>query len=119
MQRQKNNVLVLGKGSIRINDTTIQVKDELKTNCTIPNKEFILPVHYNGDDSYLFVNSVNSIQPNSETVKAVNKAVNSEIEASKLCLGSFSDNSSLSYFIFIGKIYHFSVDYPPVTTDKI
>ena len=41
MKTKKNNILVLGKGSIQINDTTIQAKDELKTNYTVPNKKFM------------------------------------------------------------------------------
>ena len=42
------NALVLGKGNIKIttNDSTaIQAKDKLKTNCTIPDKKFVLSVH--------------------------------------------------------------------------
>ena len=53
----KNNILILDKGSVQIYNTTIQAKNELKTNCTLPQK-FILPIHYNGDDSYLFVNNI-------------------------------------------------------------
>ena len=55
----ENSILFLGKGSISITSTeTIKAKDELKTNCTITNKKFVLPLHYNGDNSYLFVNSI-------------------------------------------------------------
>ena len=60
-----NNALLLGKGSIKVttnNSATIQAKDKLKTNCTIPNKKFVLSVHYNATDdnskSFLFVNNV-------------------------------------------------------------
>ena len=58
-ETKKHNALFLGKDSIQISDTTaIQAEDELKTNCTIPNKKFILSLRYNGDsDSYLFINS--------------------------------------------------------------
>ena len=47
------NALVLGKGSIKIttNDSlAVQAKDKLKTNCTIPNKTFLLYVHYDTAD---------------------------------------------------------------------
>ena len=43
----KKNILISGKGSVQINNTTIQAKSELKANCTLP-KKFILSVHYNG-----------------------------------------------------------------------
>ena len=62
------NALVLGKGSIKVttNDSTaIQAKDKLKTNCTIPDKNFVLSVHYDATDdnseSFLFINVLNSI----------------------------------------------------------
>ena len=66
-------------------------------------------MHYNGDDSYLFVSNIQQYKF---------KAVNTEIKARKLCLGGFSDDSSLSYFTVISKIYHFSVDYQPAATGK-
>ena len=60
-----SNALVLGKGSIKVatNDSAaIQAKDKLKTNCTIPDKKFVLFVHYDATDgnseSILFVNGV-------------------------------------------------------------
>ena len=56
-ETKKNNILILGKGSVQINNTTIQTKSDLKTNFTLTPK-FILSVRYNGDDSYLFVNNI-------------------------------------------------------------
>ena len=60
-----SNALVLGKGSLKIttNDSAfVQAKDKLKTNCTIPNKKFVLSVHYDATDdnseSFLFINGV-------------------------------------------------------------
>ena len=60
-----SNALVLGKGSIKIttNDSvSVQAKDKLKTNCTIPDKSFIFSVHYDATDdnseSFLFVNDL-------------------------------------------------------------
>ena len=37
-ETKRNNILILGKGSVQINNTTIQAKSELKTNCTLPPK---------------------------------------------------------------------------------
>ena len=97
------------KGSVQINSTTIQAKSELKIKCKLPEK-FILSVHYNGDDSYLFVNNIQQYKF---------KAKDSAIKTRKLCLGGFSSDSSLSDFTAISQIYHFSVDYQLVTIDKI
>ena len=47
------NALVLGKGNIKIttNDSTaVQAKNKLKANCRIPNKKFVLSVHYDATD---------------------------------------------------------------------
>ena len=104
-----NNILILGKSSVQINNTTIQAKSELQTNCTLPPK-FILSVHFNGHDSYLFVNNIQQYKF---------RAKDSEIKTRTLCLGGFSNDSSLSDFTTISKIYHFSVDYQLATTDKI
>ena len=71
--------MILGKGCVQINNTNIQAKSELKTNCTLPPK-FILSVHYNGDGSYLFVNNIQQYKF---------KAKDPEIKTRKLCLGIF------------------------------
>ena len=57
----KNHILVLGKESIQINETTIKAEKMYPTNVISTgnnNKQVVLPLHHNGDDSYLFVNSV-------------------------------------------------------------
>ena len=101
----------MGKGSVSITRTeTIKAKKEIKTNCTITNEKFVLSLHYNGDDSYLFVNGIQQHKF---------KAKGTEIKPRKLCLGGFSEDTSLiSYALGNGKIYHFSVDYQQATIDK-
>ena len=39
-----------------INDTTLYAEKIYSQNFTAANKKFVLSLHYNGDDSYLFVN---------------------------------------------------------------
>ena len=52
-----NNALVLGKDFIQgINGTTIYAEKMYSTNFSVDNKKFCLSLHYNGDNSYLFVN---------------------------------------------------------------
>ena len=51
------NIYVLGKDFVqRINNTTIYAEKIYKTNFTEQSKTFVLSLHYNGDNSYLFVN---------------------------------------------------------------
>ena len=52
-----NNIYVMGKDYVqKINDTTIYAEKMYYRNFTDPGHKFVLSLHYNGDDSYLFVN---------------------------------------------------------------
>ena len=67
------NALVLGKGIIKVttNDSiAVQAKNQVKTNWTIPDKKFVLSVHYNATDdnseSFLFINGVEQYKFNAD-----------------------------------------------------
>ena len=52
-----NNIFIMGDGFVQgINDTTLYAEKIYRQNFTAVNKKFVLSLHYNGDDSYLFVN---------------------------------------------------------------
>ena len=52
-----NNIYLMGKGLMQgINGTTIYAEKNYYRNFTDPGKKFVLSLHYNGDDSFLFVN---------------------------------------------------------------
>ena len=54
---KNNNILVLGKGFVQgINCTTNYAEKLYSINFTEKNKKFCLSLHYNGANSYLFVN---------------------------------------------------------------
>ena len=83
------------------------------TNFTEKNKKFCLSLHYNGANSYLFVNST-------EIYKF--KAKDSEIVASPLCLGNISKDwliNNMKKISFNGYVYDFSVDYNATDIDDI
>ena len=74
-------------------------------NFTKKNTKFCLSLHYNGADSYLFVNGT-------EIIKF--KAKDSEIVPYLLCLGNISKdwtNDNMKKTGFNGYIYDFSTDY--------
>ena len=76
-------------------------------------KKFCLSLHYNGANSYLFVNGT-------EIYKF--KAKDSEIVATALCLGNISKNWSVDNMKrtgFHGYVYDFSVDYDATAVDDI
>ena len=76
-------------------------------------KIFCLRLHYNGENSYLFVNGA-------EINKF--KAKDSEIVATPLCLGNISKAWSVDNMKkpgLNGYVYDFSVDYDAITIDDI
>ena len=84
---KKNNILVLCKDFVQgINGTTIYAEGLYKINFTEDDKKFCLCLHYNGANSYLFVNGT-------EIHKL--KAKDSEIAATPLCLGNISTEVSV------------------------
>ena len=57
-----NHIYLMGDGLTQgINDTTIYAEKKYWRNFTDPGKKFVLSLHYNGDNSYLFVLSVKQI----------------------------------------------------------
>ena len=82
-------------------------------NFTEPSKKFCLSLHYNGANSYLFVNG-----------KEIHKfrAKDSEIVATALCLGNISKDWSVGNLRntrLNGFLYNFSVDYDAIAVDDI
>ena len=52
------NILVLGKGPTQgLGDTTLRTEAIYPIKFTQPNKRFVFSLHYNGSNSFLFVNA--------------------------------------------------------------
>ena len=82
-------------------------------NFIVTKKRFCLSLHYNGGNSYLFVNGKKFVKF---------KAKDSEIAASPLCLGNISKDWSTDNMKktgFNGYVYDFSVDYDSTDVDDI
>ena len=55
--KKANNIFVMGDGFVQaINDTTLYGEKIYSQNFTQPNKKFVLSLHYNNNDSCLFIN---------------------------------------------------------------
>ena len=108
-----NNTYVLGKDFVQgISETTVYAEKFYKTDFIEQNKKFVLSLHYNGDDSYLFVNGVQQLKF---------KTKNSEIARNLLCLRNISTDFSITNAIktgLYGNVYDFSVDYVPINGAK-
>ena len=77
-------------------------------NFTDPGKKFVLSLHYNGDDSYLFVNGRQELKFKAKTDQLVKE---------KLCIGNLSDQWTASESEktgLYGNIYNFLVDYQAI-----
>ena len=75
--------------------------------------KFCLSLHYNGANSYLFVNGVGIIKF---------KAKDSEIIPDVLCLGNVSKDFSadnIKKTRLYGTVYDFKVDYDAISVDDI
>ena len=116
IDNKKKDILILGIGPTQgLEHTNYDATAEkmYSINFTVTNITFCLRLHYNGANSYLFVNGT-------EIYKF--KAKDSEIAASPLCLGNVSEDWStddIKKTGFNGYLYDFSVDYDATLVDVL
>ena len=106
----KKDILALGKGPTQGLEHTLTAEKMYSINFTVTRKVFCLSSHYNGANSYLYVNGT-------EMVKF--KAKDSQIVAPQLCLENISKDCSVDNRKrtgLNGYVYEFSVDYRPFDT---
>ena len=109
-----NNIYVIGSGFVLDkNDTSLSAEKKYVTNFSAVNKKCVLSLHYNGDNSYLFVNGKQELKF---------KAKDDQILKKNLCLGNFSDdwtvNNTANTSLY-GNVYDFAVDYTETSVDNI
>ena len=80
IDNKKKDILVLAKGPTLGLEHTLTAEKMYSINFTVTKRKFCLSLHYNGANSYLFVNGTKIIKFNTK---------DSEIVASPLCLGIF------------------------------
>ena len=108
-----NHIYVMGTGLTQgIHDTMLYAEKNFYRKFTDPGKKFMLSLHYNGDDSYLFANGRQQLKFKAKTDQLVKK---------KLCLGNLSDQWTTSESEktgLYGNIYDFVVDYKQIVGVK-
>ena len=101
-----NNIYVMGDLFVQgINDTKVYVEKIYSQNFTQPSKKFPLSLHYNYNDSYLFVNGKQELKF---------KAKDYQFLRETLCIGNLSDDWRISESEktgLYGNIYDFIADY--------
>ena len=113
IDNKKKDILVIGRGATEGLERTLTAEKMYSINFTGTKNKFCLSLHYNGGNSYLFVNGT-------EILKI--EAKDSNIVASPLCLGNISKDCSTDNMKktgFTGYVYDFSADYNSVTVDDI
>ena len=113
VDNKKKDILVLEKGPTQGLEHTLTEEKNYSVNFTVTNKKFCLSLHYNGVNSYLFVNDTDIYKF---------KEKDSEIVSSPLCLGNISKDWSTDNIRktgFNGYIYDFSVNYSAIDVDDI
>ena len=82
------DILILGEGpQQRLDDMTLTAEAIYLVNLTQSSKRFELSLHYNGSNSFLFVNATKIYQI---------KAKDSEIKDYALCLGNISKDFTIN-----------------------
>ena len=108
MNNKVNNIYVMGKDYFKINDTIIYAEKMFYRNFKDPGKKFVLSLHYNGDNSYLFVNGKQEQKFKAKTDQIIFK---------KMCLGNLSSDWAgieIKKTGLHGNIYDFVVNYKPI-----
>ena len=113
IDNKRKDILVLGKGPTQGLEDTLTGEKIFSVNFTLTKRRFCLSSHYNGANSYLFINST-------EIYKF--KAKDFEIVATPLCVGNISKDWSVDNMKktgWNGYVYDFSVDYDAIAVDDI
>ena len=108
-----NHIYLMGDGLTQgINNTTLYAEKKYFRNFTDYGFKFVLSLHYNNDDSYLFVNRRQELKFKCKTDQLVKE---------KLCIGNLSDQWTASKSEktgLYGNIYDFVVDHEDILEVK-
>ena len=114
IDNKKKDILILGKDPTQaLGEHSLTVEKMYSINFSATGKRFCLSLHYNGVNSYLFVNGV-------EMIKF--KAKDSELDSNILCFRNISKYFSVNNMKktgLHGTVYKFSVDYGVISVDNI
>ena len=107
------NTFAMGDGFVQgNNDMTLYAEKVYSQNFTQPNKKFVLSLHYNDNDSYLFINGKQELKFKAKPGQSIKE---------QLCIGNLSNQWTTSESEktgLYGNIYDFIVDYKRIKSVK-
>ena len=69
MDNENKDILIIGEGPIQgLDDAKLTADAKYSINFTQPRKRFVLSLHYNGSNTFLFVNATKNISIQSKTL---------------------------------------------------
>ena len=112
---KNKDILFLGEEPIqRFDDTTLTAEAKYPINFTQSEKRFVFSLHYNGSNSFLFVNATKIYQF---------IAKDSQVKDYTLCLGNISKDFKIYNMKkktgLKGSVNFFSLDFSPIDTNDI
>ena len=119
------DILVIGKAFVqKIESKTIYAEKMYSPNFSIENKIFVLSLHDNGDNSYLFVNGqkVTQFKANDSVISDANTRILTLGTLTKSCCSGAINRLSpknINDTKMYGNIYDFSVDYSSISNEDI
>ena len=113
IDNRRKDILILGKCSTKRLEHTLSAEKNYLINFTENDKKLCLSLHYNGEDSYLFVNGAEIYKFRAKDIEIV-VAPLCRVNISKDLLVDSMKNTRLN-----GYIYDFSVDYDAIPVDDI
>ena len=114
---KKHHIYILGKSvtqGLQYGATIYAEHDYDKVNGSQVNKKFILSVHYNGDNSYLFINGVKQFQFKAMSSLKLDNLLNIENTST-----NFPNQTDYKKGALHGEINDFLVCYQPAYLKKI
>ena len=115
IENKNKDILILGEGPTQgLDDTTLTAESKYRINFAQSGKRFVLSLHYNRSNSFLFVNAKKMCQF---------KAKDSEIKAYTMCLGNISKDFTINNLKKKTKlkvsVKCFSFGFNPIDTNDI
>ena len=115
IDNKNKDILIFGEGPTQgLDDTTLTAEDKYSINFTQPRERFVLRLHYNGSNSFLFVNATKIYQF---------KAKDSEVKYYILRLGNISKDFTINNMKKRNRIKRtckiFSANFNPIDTKDV